>query len=229
MAAMGSLRSIFARLFVRAASAAVLALATVACAGSGYQYVADQDTQTYFKVPDDWRLYSQNELTTQSGPINNEFRDAQNPTLFLQAFAANADAPVADLPNAGADFPNGFTLVRTLSPTERDGFSLGAIRNLVFPLDQLAQDNPDSVVLFDAKDISTAQGMRGTQLIYSLRQSTDAVRQFDRSVTVNQTGMIDQLTQQVYLFVVFCTSDCYQRNKTAIDQVVQSWTVEAKV
>ena len=38
-------------------SALAIAVLAAACSGTGYTYVKNSDDQTYFKVPDKWKLY----------------------------------------------------------------------------------------------------------------------------------------------------------------------------
>ena len=48
---------------VCAAAAALVATALLAaCAGSGYTYVKNGDDHTYFKVPDNWKLYDEDTI-----------------------------------------------------------------------------------------------------------------------------------------------------------------------
>ena len=45
-------------------------------------------------------------------------------------------------------------------------------------------------------------------------------------VVVNQIAMLDQGTTKVYALAVVCSVDCYDRNQSRIEQVMDSWTVE---
>ena len=48
-----------------------LAVAGAACSSSGYHYVKNSDDRTYFKVPDGWKLYDEDELTARGSRLVN--------------------------------------------------------------------------------------------------------------------------------------------------------------
>jgi hypothetical protein len=202
----------------------VAALLLTACGGSGYQYVADSASHSFFKVPAGWKLFDQTALFP-TAPRTNPFRDEQNPTQFVMGFAADPAVQASSFPNVSSSKPEGFALVHVLSPVERDAASLSVIRNAVFPIDQMYQQDPNSVVIFSSEDISSGDGLRGSHIVFSMRQSPDPTRPYTGSVTVNQTGMLDPGTQKLYLFLVFCTSDCYSQNQKTIERIADSWIV----
>jgi hypothetical protein len=200
------------------------ALMLTACGGSGYQYVADSASHSFFKVPTGWKLFDQTALFP-AAPRTNPFRDEQNPTQFVMGFAADPGVEASSFPSVSSSEPEGFALVHVLSPPERDAASLSVIRNAVFPIDQMYQQDPNSVVIFSSEDISSDTGLRGSHIVFSMRQSPDPTRPYTGSVTVNQTGMLDPGTQKLYLFLVFCSSDCYSQNQKTIERIADSWIV----
>ena len=201
-----------------------LALIGAGCAGSGYQYVADRETQSFFRIPNGWKLFDQQDLFPDA-PSSNPFRDEQNPTQFVMGFSADPSEEASSFPRLDAGRPEGFALVHVMSPSERDQASLGLIRNAFVPIDQMYQQDSNSVVLYASEDISDENGLRGSHMVFSLRESPDATRPYTGSVTVNQTGLFDPKTERLYLFAVFCTSDCYQRNEETIERIADSWKV----
>jgi hypothetical protein len=201
-----------------------LALLGTACAGSGYQYVADRETQSFFKIPNGWKLFDQQDLFPDA-PSSNPFRDEQNPTQFVMGFSANPSEEASSFPRLDAGTPEGFALVHMLSDSERDQASLGLIRNAFVPIDQMYQQDSNSVVLYASEDISDENGLRGSHMVFSLRESPDPTRPYTGSVTVNQTGLFDPQTEKLYLFAVFCTSDCYQQHEKTIERIADSWKV----
>jgi hypothetical protein len=44
-------------------------------------------------------------------------------------------------------------------------------------------------------------------------------------VTVNQTSLVDPDTSRIYYIVLLCSAECYDRNRSAIESIVDSWTV----
>jgi hypothetical protein len=44
-------------------------------------------------------------------------------------------------------------------------------------------------------------------------------------VTVNQAALVDATTSRVYFIAVLCSAVCYERNRSDIQSIVDSWTV----
>jgi hypothetical protein len=44
-------------------------------------------------------------------------------------------------------------------------------------------------------------------------------------VEFDQYTLLDQSTHKLYLMILACTSECYQRNRATIEDTVNSWTV----
>lgn len=212
------------RLIGPAAMLVVGALLFGACSGGGYQYVHDSSTQTFFKLPQAWKTFDEGDLIP--GEVRpNPFQQAGNPIQFLVGFSADPGAQAGDIPDPSSDQPQGFVLVHNLSTSERDQISLGFLRNAFVPIDQMYSKDPNSVAVFVDDENLTRDGFHGSHLVFSVRQSQDQVRQYTQSFTVNQTGLIDPATSKVYLLVILCTSDCYQKNQKTIDLVADSWSV----
>ena len=47
-----------------------------------------------------------------------------------------------------------------------------------------------------------------------------------RFATFNQTTLVDERTETLYVLLVSCSVRCYEDNKGTIDDVVESWTVK---
>ena len=207
-----------------AAGLAAGAVLLAACSSSGYRYVHDSGTKTFFKIPQTWKTFNEQDLIpgeTQPNP----FQQAGNPTQFLVGFSADPQAQPGDIPDPASNQPQGFVLVHNLSSSERDQISLGFLRNAFVPIDQMYSKDPNSVAVFVDDEDLTRTGFHGSHLVFSVRQSQDQVRQYTESFTVNQTALIDPATSKVYLLVILCTSDCYQKNQKTIELVADSWKV----
>jgi hypothetical protein len=63
------------------------------------------------------------------------------------------------------------------------------------------------------------KGARGVQTVYSF--SIDGKEQ-----TINQTSLMANDRTKLYIFVVRCTTECYNKNKKKIEEIVSSFTVE---
>ncbi|MGH9276548.1 MAG: hypothetical protein ACRD12_00335 [Acidimicrobiales bacterium] len=198
-----------------ATAAAVLG----ACSGSDYQYVKSSSTNSYFKLPKDWKTYDKDQIVEASG---NRLSSRQTQTLrFMIAFDGDPKPSLEhDLQTATEPF--GLARVRELGDEERDEFSRLALRNEVVPIDQIVSQNVGEVeLLAEPKDVTTSDGLAGTRLVYRVTTS-------DGSFTVDQTGLVDSKTQLVYFFIIGCESACYDQNKRTISEIADSWTVKER-
>src|SRR5262245_468375 len=225
----------------------------VSCAAPQYQYVRDSHTRTAFRVPTTWTIFDQQDvLGLGPGPQ----ADTPDPIEWLVGIDGAPDPSVGhvlDTHNLASDEPQGIALVRDLSFAERDGASIAYLRNFLFPVDQLIQNESDAaVVSYDDK--LDQNGYRGVQLVFQFRASALAKataattaptatgdEQLQRAllggegvavlspdfVEVDQKAFIDPTSSKVYYVAILCSADCYQHNRGSIGSAVDSWTVIA--
>lgn len=203
----------------RRAALLVVAAALAACGGSGYEYVANRQEGVFFKVPDDWRVFDTDELY--------EADDAAG--RWARGFDA---APVPDPQRVflvASDAPRGLAEVRTLSQPERQQVSLRWLRSVGFgtdadgtPVDPLvlAQQNPDGLEILRYEELVLDDG-RGLRLRVE-GASSDGV-----DVVIDQTVLVDHATSKQYLFTVGCTEACWDAHGGEIEEVIDSWTLDA--
>ncbi|MDQ3751380.1 MAG: hypothetical protein M3333_00600 [Actinomycetota bacterium] len=204
----------------KAAKAALLwlALTLFACEGSGYSYISNSSTKTYFKVPEEWKLFERNEMMSGGSPAVSLQSLQGASDLWVVAFDA---APSPDLDNVlatSSQHPTGYALVRPLSEKERDTYSLASLRNEVVPLDRLEQAD-GRVEAVSEEDIELDGGAHGSRLVNKIKVG-------EEFFTLDQTGLVDSGTHRVYVLVIGCKAACYEANKSVIDQVADSWTIE---
>lgn len=218
-----------------------LALLASACTGSGYHYVKDSKDGAYFKVPESWKLYDENDLLAHppSNLSRQDLRDLKKIT-WAAGFDANPApsvknilSPIADIANLdlAKGHPVGMALVRPLSQREHDSFSLRATRSLNVPIDAYVQAGLGKVV--DGKDFSRAGGFRGEHVVAEIPvdKSGHPVddpmvdRSAIRLAKVDQTVITDSDTSKLYVLFISCSDRCYDKNKDTIKTLVDSWTV----
>jgi hypothetical protein len=111
--------------------------------------------------------------------------------------------------------------VRDLTSEETNDFSYNSLRNVIVPVTQLADGAelgvPDFEILSDREVVE--KGARGIQTIY--RFSIDGEQQ-----TFNQTALMSNDRTVIYILIGRCLSECYQKNKKAIEEIVSTFTVE---
>lgn len=204
--------------------ACAAALVLSACTGSGYNYVknsSDEGSGTYFKVPDGWRIYDENEFFAKLD-LPPERAKARKETSWAIAFDASANPTLKHFEDPVTRQPFGIAEVRQLGPDERDQFSLMAMRNLVLPVDQLLETDAELEVL-RLDEFTRGGGFHGLRFTFNFRYPQ--AKQF---VTFDQVSIVDSDTKEVHLLVISCSAKCYEQKKDTINTVMDSWTVKER-
>lgn len=203
-----------------AAMALVLAapVCLAACAGTGYQYVKSSENHTYFKVPDNWKLYDEDTVlnalkSTMSSDEISQARDNSWTTIF----DASPDPSIQHVANSDSAYPVGRAIVQTLSPDSADSVSLQSLRNLFFDVDTALDNGTAHVTSYDLVEFDG--GFHGSHLVARIDTKKG-------SVSFNQVAVIDQASSKVYAISVSCSTGCYDKYESKIDNVVDSWTVK---
>jgi hypothetical protein len=203
--------------------AAAAALLVSACSGSGYHYVknSDDSTGTYFKIPEGWTVYGENELTKKLdlSPTRAKIRKA---TTWSVAFDASSKPTLKHFDEAATAKPFGFAEVRQLEPEERDTFSLEAMRNAFVRVDDYAQRGGKLEVLRQ-DEFTQSGGFRGLRFTFNAE-----VPNSNKFVTFDQVAIVDAKTENLHLMVVSCSFQCYDREKDTINTIMDSWTVKER-
>src|SRR5262249_6049773 len=112
----------------RRVSALLLALTALAmlagCAGTGFHYVQQSDEHTYFKAPDSWKLFNQDQMLAADRSLSKDERTAARNTTSQTGFDANPKPSVQHLQVPGTRYPTGQAIVAQLSSSVADGISL---------------------------------------------------------------------------------------------------------
>jgi hypothetical protein len=189
-----------------------------ACGSSGFRYVTNRKTGTYFKVPTEWKVFDQKAI---SAKLKANGVDPDQAVLFATAFDASPKPALehflqADPPPAQ---PAGVAQVRALSDSERDVVSLRALRNLIYNVDDgVAQS---TVNVLAQGDLDPPSGLHGQRIVYEVQ--ADAGKYI-----IDQSTLLDPKAQRVWVFAVSCQSACYMDQRSKIDKVVSSWTVKKR-
>ena len=207
---------------------------------SGYTYVTNSKTNTYFKIPDQWRLYSENEIfASQIQGLSPQSEAATRQAVWMVAFdsdphpsldhlfqlSTRCDAvkvPSTEQLPVGC-YPEGFAQVLPLSESKRDNLSLSSMRNAIFQVDALAASDPTAVELLRQDDIVLGHGFHGSRNVMNIRLPNQ-----EFFLTVDQTTLVDPATRMLYLFIIGCEAHCYLAHQKTIDQIVKSWTVKER-
>ncbi len=208
-------------------------LALAACADSGNRYVKSSSDGLYFTIPDEWELYDEDAvLEYQEGDLSPGELETQRETGWQVFFDAAPRPTIEHLGELITDHPNGQAQVIELGTQARDTISLETLRNIVFPIDQIAEADPSLVEIVDGEEINDGD-LRGIQFVFTVDSrvpsfiETGELEPGDRDfATFSQTAVIDADTRRLYVLVISCEAGCYEENEDTIDKIADSWTVE---
>ena len=205
----------------RGAIALLLALAVVgaACGESGFRYVGTSGDNVFLRVPADWTVFTPREMLEASGLEDGTYR-------WVVGFDAGPEPNIDRVLLNSAEFPEFpvvMSFVRGINPGERDGFSLGSIRNAQFQIDGFVSEGRGEFLNY-GDDVTFDGGFHGARDKFRITFGVGA----RTSLTVDQIGVVDPTTNSLYYVAAWCTSPCFADQQSQIDQVLQSWTVEEK-
>jgi hypothetical protein len=239
--------------------AGLLALSFVlsACSPPQYRYVRDSSTKTAFRIPTAWTTYD--EAAVLGEVAGQQTGDQPDPIRWLVGMDGDPSASVGHILNGAdlaTDYPQGIAIVQQLSFVERDSESLSYLRNYMFPIDQLIQNESNAKVVTYNDEVQKGT-LRGLHMVISFRESALADARAAAAaagtggapavnsdklqrallggsgtsvltpgfVEFDQAAYVDDATHNVYLVIMLCSSECYQRNRAQIEGTVDSWTV----
>ena len=202
---------------------AVVALALAAgCADSGYDYHSNKAEKLYFKVPDDWTVYDTGDLLGET---------AAPSRAWLRGFVGDGGGDMDRVFLLGNDVPRGYVEILQLVGEERDDVSLRSLRgtrlltdatgNEIDPI-EYAEENPDGPLqILGLEDIALDHGAHGVRIRVAITQD-------DGDAIIDQTVLVDPATTKRYLLNIGCSIDCFELHMDEIEEVIESWTLEAR-
>ncbi|MGZ8629731.1 MAG: hypothetical protein ACXWZF_02005 [Actinomycetota bacterium] len=213
-----------------------LSIVLAACGSPSYEYVRNTEARTAFKVPIEWTVFDEAALQGEpAGPSVN----TPDPVEWLVGLDGHPAPAIEHVLGQGAydsDYPQGIAAVLRLTAQQRDGINLGALRNLIVPVDQIQdQVGVEAVEILAYDDRLDKDGFRGlhfeAQIWASALEESGAtggsVLFDDRFVQISQTAYLDPASDKVYVLAVLCSAECFGRNRGDIESVINSWAVIA--
>ena len=201
---------------------ALLALLMLSACTPSKQYDGSKSEGAFFAVPNGWAKISQSKLDSEEG------RDATDAALerlslvtFQVGYTKRAKIEARDVfMLKPTEEPVMYVRIRELLPEERNAISLNTLRNLIFPITDVLDgtiNNDRNFEIFDDQEV-VEKGARGVNLLYSF--DYEGV-----NTTVNQIALYSNDQSKIYLFVIRCSTECYNKNLDEIDEIVKSITV----
>ena len=201
---------------------AMLALLMLSACTPSKQYDGSKSEGAFFAVPNGWTKISQSKLDSEEG------KDATDAALerlslvtFQVGYTKRAKIEARDVfMLKPTEEPVMYVRFRELLPEERNAISLNTLRNLIFPITEVLDgtiNNDRNFEIFDDQEV-VEKGARGVNLLYSF--DYEGV-----NTTVNQIALYSNDQSKIYLFVIRCSTECYDKNLDEIDEIVKSITV----
>jgi hypothetical protein len=200
-----------------------LVLGLTGCGESSKLYPASKSEGVFFSVPTNWKALSTASLNKYEKESTEPEGAARQALVKWQiAYTTNKKLKAAEVFNLTAPSkPLAFARVRDLESSEINSVSYNTLRDVIVPVTQIIEGDdpsaPDFQILVDQEVVQ--KGARGVQTVYSF--SIDGKEQ-----TINQTSLMSNDRTKLYIFVVRCATECYNKNKKKIEEIVSSFTVE---
>jgi hypothetical protein len=211
----------FGRGFKLAAVAICGTLILTGCAQASQKYASDSKDGVFFAIPNSWSQIPSKDLTAQEG-LNVAQGSVDRLALvhWQVAYSPNKKINAKDVLSLGEPTqPIVYARVRSLTSAEIQQVSYNDMRNLVVPLtsweDGSAAAIPAFSIITDQEAVQ--KGGRGVHVVFEFQNN--GVNQ-----TINQTGLLSNNHQTLVMFIVRCTTICYDKNKVEIDKAVASLT-----
>jgi hypothetical protein len=203
----------------------VLGAALVSCGGPNYRYIANSQENLFFKVPKAWKVY---QLTSS----DKEGRPAELPASVERSWHllidASADPKPGHLLDHAQEAPFVEAQVYVLSRGANETMSLSDLRRLAYGFDPVLQDEgapPQwKVVENSLKDLSFPKGVTGTRVAVNI-PDPKATTDTSKTATLDVAAIHDTVNRRIYLLSTRCQSQCYVNNRSQIDDLMNSWTV----
>lgn len=187
------------------------------------QYAGSKKDGAFFAVPNGWHKISNQALNKEEGATKNPddldrlamvsyqvgFSEAKKITARDVFMLKPTEAPVV------------FARFRSLFPEERNAISLNSLRDVVLPVTQFldgSRENDRNFLLIDDQEV-IEKGGKGVNLRFSF--DYEGVNQ-----TINQTTLVSNDQGKIYIFVVRCSTECYNKKSKEIDAIVKSFTLK---
>ncbi len=242
----GSARPETGRRLWPALSLFVLALLLAgACSDSKFRYVSNASINTYLKVPEDWKVYTHDELI---GAEVDAARQANRPSSLIDvlvnrefqwrmAFDGDPRPSIEHALNL-AEEPVVEVSVRTLDQEEHEQVSLAALRNVILNYDELKEQaandltgrgvglGGESTTTFrpiDEEELHYEGGVRGVRLRYVLRPNANSP-----FYAFDQTTLVDAKAERLYVLLIRAGEAQFLRHNQLFTEIAKSFTVKPK-
>jgi hypothetical protein len=216
------LQSNLVRHFKRIASAGALLLLLTSCGTPTQKYAASKGEGVYFTIPNSWQQISMKELNAlEAKSTVTGAAEKLSLVKWQEAYTFDATVPAKSIFNiAATKVPVAFVRVRGLFSDEINAVSYNTLRDIVEPVTEWVNNPTAKTPPYDIiDDYEVVQkGARGVRTIFNF--TTNGVSQ-----TIDQTALVSADRQKIYVFVLRCTTVCYNKHIKVISRIADSFTV----
>lgn len=203
-------------------TALFIALVMLSACTPSKQYAGSKEDGAFFAVPNGWTKITESALKKEEGKsANQDDLDRLSMVTYQVGFTkAKKISPREVFLIEPTDQPVLYVRFRDLFPEERNAISLNTLRNIILPVTEYldgTRTNDRNFQILDDQEI-VEKGGRGVNLLYSF--DYNGVNE-----TVNQIALYSNDQSKIYLFIIRCSTTCYNKNIDEIDQIVKSFTV----
>ena len=203
-------------------SIVLTALLLTSCAQPTHKYAASKSEGVYFTVPNSWHEITMKSLNAQEAK-STAIGAAEKLALVKWQEAYSPDkkiGPKETFSLTPTESPVAFVRVRDLFPEEVNAVSYNSLRDIVQPVTDWVNNPKATTPIYNIiNDHEVIQkGGRGVRTIYNFIES-------GVSQTVDQTALMAPDHTKIYVFVLRCTTTCYNKNIKEISRIADSFTV----
>jgi hypothetical protein len=188
-----------------------------ACGEPDNRYVKNSSDGLYLRIPGSWATYDEDDWIEAQDEVTDSQAEAFKAATWLMAFDAAPDPSIDNVVAFVTEHPTGVAQIQQVSPQQRDELSLKSLRNTLYPIDDLLEQDQASVDSYEELDLD--DGFRGSRMIARLRAEDG------EEVVVDQAAAVDADTTKIYIVALSCSADCYADNEGTIDDVLDSLTL----
>jgi hypothetical protein len=216
---------------------ATLGVLVPACSPSKYQFESNKQLGVYLKVPRGWNQLSQNDLFPlyaqgDKQPSEEAFAVLKQ-VMWERAWDSSRAPAVNHFVLGEANAPVARVSVRALTEEQRRTVSIETLRNLTLGgysenlegFKELVR-NPGTSELVSADFVPLQDEELNPDGYFGVRQLFEARNSEDQSLyVIGFIGLLDVAHTRLYTLTVHCNRRCYVENESAIQKVLDSFTV----
>jgi hypothetical protein len=204
--------------------ALLLGAALTSCAAPRFTYITDSGNSTYFKVPFGWQQVTPADLCTELEAATNT---STCPTNWSTAYEAEHQPSASGFLAGDLNRPFVYSEVTPYTSTSTP-LTTETLEDFFLPVTTQAQEEEaeDGFPLTDFKSLrddtlTLSQGYHGIRETFDYTYPGGVADTFDEVVLTNTAATT------IYLLVLHCTTSCYDQYRTAISDVMSSFTVRS--